>query len=77
MHPEHQHLIFDRLELFHVVARRGWRTATHSQTSRLESEVFRELPDQLPNQSRRGRGTYRAPANAVHPPKSKRPSNPK
>lgn len=35
MLPEHQHLIFDRLELFHVVARGNCRTAVLSQTSRI------------------------------------------
>ncbi|KAM7299911.1 D-beta-hydroxybutyrate dehydrogenase, mitochondrial-like [Ixodes scapularis] len=35
MLPEHQHLIFDRLELFHVVARWNCRTAVLSQTSRI------------------------------------------
>ncbi|KAM7282377.1 hypothetical protein ISCGN_002527 [Ixodes scapularis] len=42
-----------------------------------ESEVFRELPDQLPNQPRRGRHTPRAPAHTSYRPdtKSKRPPN--
>ncbi|KAG0421047.1 hypothetical protein HPB47_003054 [Ixodes persulcatus] len=44
------------------------------ETSRLESEVFKELPDQLPNQPQRGRCMSRASAStSYHPvPKSER-----